>query len=73
MENFKIKTYGKSELAMLYFPDAQSKIGALHNLHYWISRNKKLVVELNNCGAPAKAKFYTPREVMLIVEQLGEP
>ncbi len=47
MENFKIKTYGKSELALLYFPDAQSKIAALQNLHYWISRNEKLVFELN--------------------------
>ena len=73
MENFKIKTYGKSELALLYFPDAPSKIAALQNRHYWISRNEKLVFELNNCGTPAKAKFFTPREVMLIVAHLGEP
>ena len=73
MESFKIKTYGKSELALLYFPEAQSKTGALQNLNYWISRNEKLTCELNNCGAPAKAKFFTPREVMLIVEHLGVP
>lgn len=73
MENFKIKTYGKSELALLYFPNAQSKTGALQNLHYWISSNEKLVRELSSCGTRAKAKYYTPREVMLIVAHLGEP
>ena len=73
MESFKIRTYGKSELALLYFPEAQSKTGALQNLKYWISRNEELAHELNNCGASAKAKFFTPREVALIVAYLGEP
>ena len=36
---FEIRSYGKSELAMLYFPDAKSKKGAMNNLNYWIYRN----------------------------------
>ena len=33
---FEIRSYGKSELAMLYFPDAKTKKGAMNNLNYWI-------------------------------------
>ena len=73
MESFKIKTYGKSELALLYFPEAQSTNGALCNLKYWISRNEQLTEKLRDCGMPQNAKNYTPREVALIVEYLGEP
>ena len=73
METFKIKTYGKSELALLYFPDALTPQGALNNLNYWISRNADLKRELQDCGMPSLAKNYTPREVALIVTYLGEP
>lgn len=73
MENFKIKTYGKSELALLYFPEAQTAVGALRSLNFWINGNKRLQEKLRNCGMPITAKNYTPREVALIVEYLGEP
>lgn len=73
MENFKIKTYGKSELALLYFPDALTASGALHNLNYWINCNVQLKKELRECEMPLLAKSYTPRQVALIVEYLGEP
>ena len=70
---FKIQQYGKSELALMYFPGAATASGALSNLNYWIRRNKKLVKALQNCGMPPKSKSFTPREVALIVEHLGEP
>ena len=70
---FTIRTYGKSELALLYFPNAETTTGALSNLNYWIRRNKKLVKALQNCGMPPKSKSFTPREVALIVEHIGEP
>lgn len=73
MENFKIKTYGKSELALLYFPEARTAVGALRSLNFWINGNKRLQEKLRNCGMPNTAKNYTPREVALIVEYLGEP
>ena len=34
---FEIRSYSKSELAMLYFPDAKTKKGAMNNLNYWIN------------------------------------
>ena len=72
-DNFEIRTYGKSELAMLYFPNAETTTGALSNLSFWIRKNKKLVKALRSCGMPLKSKFYTPREVSLIVKHLGAP
>ena len=54
---FEIRSYGKSELAMLYFPDAKTKKGAMNNLNYWI----------NYCTELRR------REVELIVEYLCEP
>lgn len=71
--DFEIRTYGKSELAMLYFPNAETTKGALSNLSFWIRSNKKLVKELRKCGMPHKSKSYTPREVALIIHHLGPP
>jgi hypothetical protein len=73
MENFKIKTYGKSELALLYFPQSQTTEGALRCLNFWINGNEQLQKELQACGMPRTSKSYTPREVALIVAYLGEP
>ena len=38
MKEFEIRGYGKSELAMMYFPNAMTAEGALSNLNYWIQR-----------------------------------
>lgn len=70
---FKIRAYGKSELALLYFPKAWSARGALCNLNYWINRNAELRASLQDCGMSSKSKHYTPKEVALIVHFLGEP
>ncbi len=69
----EIKSYGKSELALLYFPNATTPIGALSNLNSWIRGNKQLSDELRSCGMPPKSKFFTPKEVALIFHYLGEP
>ena len=72
-DEFEIRTYGKSELALKYFPNAETTNGALSNLNHWISGNKKLVKDLKACGMPVKSKFFTPKEVALIVKHLGDP
>lgn len=72
-DDFEIRTYGKSELALKYFPNAETTTGALSNLNYWIRRNRKLVKALRACGMPPRSKSFTPREVALIVKYLGEP
>ena len=73
METFEIRSYGKSELAMRYFPKAQTPAGALSNLNFWIRHCTDLSVALRACGMARKAKSYTPKEVALIVYYLGEP
>ena len=69
----QIKSYGKIELAMLYFPNAMTPSGALSNLNYWIRRNKELSKALRSCGMPPRSKSFTPRQVALIFNHLGEP
>jgi hypothetical protein len=73
LETFEIRSYGKSELAMRYFPKAQTPSGALSNLNFWIRRCTDLSAALRACGMARKAKSYTPKEVALIVYYLGEP
>ena len=70
---FKIQPYGKSELALLYFPNAATVSGALSNLNYWVRVNKALSKGLKECGMPPRSKAFTPKEVALIIEHLGEP
>ena len=69
----EIKPYGKSELALLYFPNAVTPHAALSNLNSWIKGNKQLSEALKACGMPLKSKTYTPKEVALIFHYLGEP
>ena len=59
MNQFRIKTYGKSELAMLYFPDSCS----VHTA----------VKALERRGYRPSAKVFTPSQVALIISHLGEP
>jgi hypothetical protein len=73
MNEFKIRPYGKSELAMLYFPHVKTTKGALNNLNFLIDYNSELRCKLRKCGTPPRAHFYTAREVALIVSYLGEP
>ena len=73
MTNFKIKTYGKSELAMLYFPTSNSYHSAVNHLMAWIRRNTELTGKLEETGYKKSAKYFTPKEVALVVEYLGEP
>ena len=73
MMEFKVKAYGKSELAMLYFPDAGSAHTAVNHLMSWIHRNPELSEGLMKMGYRKSDKFFTPKQVAVIAEYLGEP
>lgn len=73
MTEFKVRAYGKSELAWLYFPTANSAHTAVNHLMAWVRRNPDLVNGLYKLGYRKSAKFFTPKEVALIIEYLGEP
>lgn len=70
--DFIVKTYKKSDLAHLYNPDT-SIVTALQLLKKWIRANGALSRELEMTGLKSTAKLYTPKQVGLIVEYLGEP
>lgn len=67
-----IRAYGKSELAMLYFPGSQPRT-ALNHLMAWIKRCRPLMAELDGMGYRTSDKWFTPRHVSAIVSHLGEP
>ena len=69
---FKIKPYGKSELAMQYFPGSDPHV-ALNRLNAWIRRCRPLADALAGCHQSPHAKFFSPQAVRLLPDYLGEP
>ncbi|MBQ8362032.1 MAG: DUF4248 domain-containing protein [Bacteroidaceae bacterium] len=72
MEKFVFRTYGKSELAGLYAPTVGER-AACKKLQTWILRNPELRDALHRSGLTLRSKEYTPYQVRLIVDALGEP
>jgi len=66
-ETFTIRACGKSELAMMYFPDL-TKETAMKKLRFWLSINPRLRHLINR-----NFRNYTPKQVRLIVDEIGEP
>ena len=71
-DKFKIRSYGYGELALLYFPNSSPKSASVQ-LRTWIRLNEKLKSELNETGFTPGKKILTPRQVELIVNEIGEP
>lgn len=72
METFRIRTYGRTELAQLYFPDLCPQ-AAFRKLNQWIDFHPTLRGELVSQGLSPKLRTYTPMQVGLIIGALGEP
>ena len=72
MDEFKIRTYTKKELALMYFPDSNPRT-AVNHLMAWIRRCPPLWQQLQQTGYSITSKTFTPRQVKAIVEELGEP
>ena len=66
MEPFKIRTYGRTELAQLYCP-------GICPLNQWIDFHPTLRSELHALVPSDKVRTYTPAQVQLIYNALGEP
>lgn len=71
-DEFQCRIYGKSELAQLYCPNIEAKT-AVAKLNQWIALNPGLKEALEDKGLRHCAKQYTPAQVRLIVNALGEP
>ncbi len=72
MEEFRIRTYGRTELALLYNPKLTEQ-AAYCKLNYWIDLAPRLREALNAQGASLKSRSYNPAQVRLIVDALGAP
>lgn len=72
METFKIRTYGRTELAQLYCPGLCPQT-AFRKLNQWIDFHPTLRGSLHALVTSDKTRTYTPAQVRLIVEALGEP
>ncbi len=71
-ENFKMRCYRKSELALLYFPETKVK-SAERRLMRWIEKCGELTEALLAVNYNPRCQVLSVREIRLIVAYLGEP
>ena len=69
---FKLRSYGYSELAQLYFPHITKKSASVQ-LRRWLILNKKLNASLEETGFVSGQKLLTPKQVGLVLAFLVEP
>ena len=72
MNTFVIRTYGRTELAQIYCPNLCPE-AAFRKLKHWIDLCPGLRDGLSALGGSPRSRSYTPAQVKLIVELLGEP
>ena len=72
-ETFRIRPYSKRELAKLYFPDTANLDSAVSNLRLWMRRNNEIMEKLHATGYRTHCKIFTPKQVRILVDILGEP
>lgn len=66
------KVLTRKELAVLYFPDVAPRTATEH-LRQWYRRCKPLQAALRLTGYTPQQRTFTPRQVQLFYEYLGEP
>ena len=73
MKEFTIRAYGRMELASLYSPEL-TDIAAYRKMKKWISLCPGLLQRLYDLGYESKRRrSFTPLEVRVIIDALGEP
>ena len=70
--DFRLRAYGRTELAQLYSPHLSAG-AAWQKLRAWISLYPGLTDQLSAAGYTPRLRMFTPRQVRMIVEALGEP
>lgn len=71
-QKFQYRSYGKGELATLYFPNIQQQ-SAVDQFNEWIATAPGLKERLLATGMNPRSRHYTPAQVRLILEVLDEP
>lgn len=68
----KSKVWGHTELARLYFPGILLK-SASAQLSLWIRRDEELLEDLKKAGYRKGQRMFTPCQVEILVDHLGDP
>lgn len=66
------RAYGVTEFAQLYFPGHKSVI-AYKRMWEWIRTSQGLKTKLEAAGWVKFQKLYTPKQVAVLIDHLGEP
>ena len=70
---FAIRTYGKSEFALLMFPTIDDPKIAQAKLLRWIKKDRKFHQQLLDLGSSPYDNDYSPEQVRVMVEKFGAP
>jgi len=60
------------ELAIAYFPELHPQV-ASRRLSLWIERDEELAAELKTAGYQRGQRLFTPKQIDILVDHLGEP
>jgi len=71
-EPFRLRAYGRTELAQAYNPHL-SPGAAWQKLSLWMHLYPELTERLKAIASSPRQRVFTPRQVAMIVEALGEP
>lgn len=72
INEFKIRSYGWQELAILYAPNLTPE-SAGKRLAMWVKQHPHLTEALQQAGWRRGQRVLTPLQVQRVVEYLGEP
>ena len=72
MENFRIREYGRMELAQLYCPGIAPE-SAWKKMKRWIGLCPGLSERLSEAGYDTRTRSFTPAQVRIIADALGDP
>ena len=72
-EKFIIRTYGKSEYAMMLFPNIDDPKQAQDKLLRWIKRDKKFHEKLLSLSITPNDNHYNPQQIRELVLKFGAP
>ena len=70
---FVIRTYGKSEFALLMFPTIYDPTVAQAKMLRWIKKDPKFHEQMLKMGLSSHDKDYSPEQVRAMVEKFGAP
>lgn len=70
---FPIKTYGKSEFAMMMFPDISDPKIAQNKLRRWIKLDPEFYKQIRNLARTINDNDYSPAQIRLMIDKWGAP